>query len=164
MLANLGLAVLGLVMVVSAIAVVTAKNLVHGVFWLAAMLLGTAGMYVALDASFLASIQVILYTGGVITMMLFGVMLTLREPGTIIGNPSQHSPGRATVAGLFGLTLLWAIWTTPELATRTVTPSGSADEIGRLFLGSYMIPFEALSVLLLSGMIGAIVLARKGDA
>lgn len=164
MLANLALIVLCVWTVVAAFFVVASKNLVHGVFWLAAMLLNTAVIYIALDAPFLASIQVILYTGGVITMMLFGVMLTLRQSGTIIPNPSQHSPARATVAGLFGLTLLWAIWTTPELATMTPTTSGSADEIGKLFLGQYMIPFEALSVLLLASMIGAIVLARKGDA
>jgi NADH-quinone oxidoreductase subunit J len=164
MLANLGLLVLGLLMVVSAIFVVAAKNLVHSVFWLAAMLLCTAVLYIGLDAPFLASIQVILYTGGVITMMLFGVMLTLRQSGTIIPNPSQHSPGRATVAALFGATLLWAIWTTPELAAMTPATSGSAGDIGKLILGQYMIPFEVLSVLLLAGMIGAIVLARKGDA
>lgn len=164
MLLNLGLLVVCLLVVVCAFFVVASKNLVHGVFWLAAMLLGTAVLYIMLEASFLASIQVILYTGGVITMMLFGVMLTMRNPGTIIVNTSQPSAPRAAVAGLLGLTLLWAIWTTPELAAMTPHTSGTSEEIGKLFLGQYMIAFEALSVLLLAGMIGAIVLARKGDA
>lgn len=164
MLANLGVILVSAWMVTCGLFVVVSKNLVHGVFWLAAMLLGTAVLYVMMDASFLAAVQVILYTGGVITMMLFGVMLTMRNPGTIITNTSQHSAPRAVVAGLLGVTLLWAIWTTPELAAMKPTTSGTADEIGKLFLGQYMIAFEALSVLLLAGMIGAIVLARKGDA
>jgi NADH:ubiquinone oxidoreductase subunit 6 (subunit J) len=163
-LANLGLFVVALSMVACATCVITSRNLVHSVFWLAGMLLSTAVLFIALEAPFLAGIQVLLYTGGVITMMLFGVMLTLRQAGNYIPNLSEHAPGRAAVAGLFGVTLLSAIWTTPELAAMAPSASGSAGDIGQLFLGRYLIAFEALSMLLLAGMIGAIVLARKGDA
>ncbi len=143
---------------------VTSRNLVHSVFWLAAMLLATSVLYIGLDAPFLAAIQVLLYTGGVITMMLFGVMLTQRDPDTAIPSPALQRPRAAVVAGLFAVTVLLAIWTTPELASRTVVPGGAADEVGRLFLNRYLVAFEVLSVLLLGGMIGAIVLARRGEA
>lgn len=157
-------AVISAVLVTSALGVVTSNNLVHSVFWLTAMLLGTALMYVQLHSAFLAAIQVLLYTGGVITMMLFGVMLTAREPGKRVPNVSEGQAWAAPVAGLLGGTLVLAIWTTPELAAHVPTDPGSAADIGALFLGRYLVAFEALSVLLLAGMIGAIVLARKADA
>lgn len=164
MLASLGVFVVAVAMLMSAMQVIAAKNLVHSVFWLAAMLIATAGLYIGLEAPFLASIQVLLYAGGVITMMLFGVMLTQRAPGNMVPNASEHSVGRATVAGLLGVTLLVAIWTTPELAAHAPVASASAKEIGAMFLGPYLVAFEVLSMLLLAGMIGAIVLARRGDA
>ena len=129
-----------------------------------AMLITTALLYVMLEAPFLAAIQVMLYTGGVITMMLFGVMLTQRDPGSRVPSASEAPGWAAPVAPGLGATLLVAIWTTPELAALTPTPSGDAQKIGHMFLDRYLIAFEALSVLLLAGMIGAIVLARKGDA
>lgn len=164
MLATAGLVVVALVLVSSAVAVVVSDNLVHSVFWLAVMLLATAVVYIFLDASFLAAIQVLLYTGGVITMMLFGVMLTHRDPGKQVPSAAEARNWAAPVAIVTGFMLISAIWTTPELADLAVTPSGTAQQVGRMFLDRYLIAFEALSVLLLAGMIGAIVLARKVDA
>ena len=85
-------------LIISAMGVVLSKNLVHGVFWLAGTLIATAAMYVFLEAPFLAGIQIVLYTGGVITLMLFGVMLTQRNPDVDIPNPVAR-PGAAAAAG-----------------------------------------------------------------
>lgn len=148
----------------TAVAVVTTDNLVHSVFWLAAMLLGTAALYVHLASPFLAAIQVLLYTGGVITMMLFGVMLTHRDPGKKVPNVAEAPGWAAPVALGIGGTLVAAIWTTPELAALTPIDPGTANQIGAMFLDRYLVAFEVLSVLLLAGMIGAIVLARRTDA
>ena len=164
MLANVAFALLIWLIIVCAVGVVGSKKLVHSVFWLSGVLLSTAVVFVILDAAFLAGIQVILYTGGVITLMLFGVMLTTRDPGTDIPNPITGRVPAALVA--FAVFSVWvhAIWGTEELATASRSSVGlSAESIGGAFLGPHLLAFEALSILLLAAMIGAIVLTRKKD-
>lgn len=146
---------------ICALHVITSKDLVHCVFWLAGTLIGTAGLFVLLSSPFLAGIQIVLYTGGVITLMLFGVMLTHRDLDETVPNPMAGNP---VVAGLVSLVVFghltavaWSIRTPPR------PPPYSTKEIGQLFLGQHVIAFEALSVLLLAAMIGAIVLARRSD-
>lgn len=158
----IGTALLLLSMLACAVMVVSTRNLVHAVFWLAATLVLTAACFVGLESPFLAGIQVVLYAGGVITLMLFGVMLTSRDPDAHIPNPFA-SGGRAGLVSLplLGL-LLAAIWTT-DWSSYTARPAGSAAEVGGLLLSEHLIAFELLSVLLLAAMIGAIVLARKVD-
>jgi len=150
-------------LIACAVFVVRTRNLVHSVFWLAGTLLVTAALYVTLEAPFLSAIQVLLYTGGVITMMLFGVMLTQREPDTEVPNlMGREVPAGVIAAALLGL-LLSAIWGSDALAFRAPGESGSAADVGALFLNEHLLAFEVLSVLLLATMIGAIVLARKVD-
>ena len=144
-----------------AVGVVRSDNLVHSVFWLAGSLIATAGLFVLLDAPFLAGIQIVLYTGGVITLMLFGVMLTHRNPDKTVPNPmAQSTTWGASIAGLVFLHLVAVAWSVnPPVPPPVTTP----QDIGSLFLGRHVIAFEALSVLLLAAMIGAIVLARRTD-
>ncbi len=152
-------------LLVCAIQVVRVRNLVHAVFWLAAALITTSVVLVWLAAPFLAGIQIVLYTGGVITLMLFGVMLTHRDPDVAIPNPVRR-PGLALAASaLFSVPLLVAIWTTEELDPSRMSPAHevTAQQIGAMFLGEQLLAFEVLSVLLLGAMIGAIVLARRRD-
>ncbi|MBK7584861.1 MAG: NADH-quinone oxidoreductase subunit J [Myxococcales bacterium] len=148
----------------SALFVVLSKNLVHAVLWLAVTLATTAALFVLLQAPFLAGIQILLYTGGVITLMLFGVMLTRRHERLMIENESTGSrrvPGVLAGSVLFGVVAA-AIYRTPGLPTgpgRMV----ATQEIGHAFLTEHLLAFEVLSILLLIAMIGAIVLARKAD-
>jgi NADH-quinone oxidoreductase subunit J len=135
---------------------------VHAVFWLAATMVLAAVVFVALDAPFLAGIQLVLYTGGVITLMLFGVMLTHRDPESHIPNPIASTGRAAVTAGGMLVVLLSAIWTT-DLSGFTARPTVTATEVGRRLMLDHLIAFEALSVLLLAAMVGAIVLARKVD-
>lgn len=155
------IALFGIVMLGCAVGVVTSRNLVHSVFWLAGALIATAGIFVCLEAPLLAGIQVVLYTGGVITLMLFGVMLTQHQPDGVIDNPIE-APGRAAVIALvlFGVmvTGLWGHdWPTEAKS------GASTQVVGELLLTDHLLAFEVLSVLLLAAMIGAIVLARKAD-
>jgi NADH-quinone oxidoreductase subunit J len=123
----------------------------------------TAGLFLILDAAFLAAIQIILYTGGVITLMLFGVMLTQRDLGPGIPNPiSTQLPAAWSASLLFGL-LMTGIWSDSVLGSMVPDEQPDAKEIGRLFLSDHLIAFELLSILLLAAMIGAIVLARRTD-
>ncbi|NCG21970.1 MAG: hypothetical protein GWP91_23385 [Rhodobacterales bacterium] len=159
-----GILFLSWLLIFCAIKVATTKNLVHSVFWLAGVLLLMAAVFVILGAPFLAGIQVVLYTGGVITLMLFGIMLTQRKPDTQVAMDAENrGPALATAVGML-LVLLTAIWGTPELATMTPSPQMvGASEVGKIFLSTQLLAFEVLSLLLLAAMIGTIVLVRKGD-
>jgi len=147
-------------MLLAALMVATAKNLVRGVLWLGAVLLSTAALYVLLAAPFLAGIQVLLYAGGVMTLMIFGVMLTRTNQDTSVEQRGRLG-GAIVAAALFG-TVAGAIVRTPPGDATTDKPIGTAD-IGRELLGTHVLAFEVLSLLLLGAMIGAVVLARRKD-
>ena len=145
-----------------AVRVVACRDLVHAVLWLGVVLVLTAGMFLILGAPFLAGIQLLLYTGGVITLMLFGVMLTRRhhEIGVDIDS-SRRLPAALGSAGLF-VAMASAIFRTDLPAWSSSAPV-PAIEIGRAFLTDHLVAFEVLSILLLAAMIGAIVLGRQRD-
>jgi NADH-quinone oxidoreductase subunit J len=154
--------VLAALILVGAVRVVASRDLVHSVLWLGVVLVLTAGMFLMLGAPFLAGIQLLLYTGGVITLMLFGVMLTRRhhEIGVEIDS-SRRLPAALGSLALFGA-MACAILRT-ELPAWSSSAPVPAIEIGRAFLTDHLIAFEVLSVLLLAAMIGAIVLGRQRD-
>lgn len=165
MLEWIAFGVLGLSLLVAGRKVVVSRDLVHSVLWLGVALVATAGLFVTLQAEFLAAVQIMLYTGGVITLMLFGVMLTRRLSGDArIEHGSSHRLRGALLAlvsfALVAITVSRASETGRPISSG---PLGDTRELGSLVLRDLMLPFEALSVLLLAAMIGAIVLARKVD-
>ncbi|MEN0066248.1 MAG: NADH-quinone oxidoreductase subunit J [Myxococcota bacterium] len=120
MMADIGFAIVAGLVVLTSGLVTQVRNLVHAVFWLAATLLASSVLMIWLGAPFVAGIQIVLYTGGVITLMIFAVMLTSREASTFVPNP-VHRPGAAAVASLTLLAILTsAIWNTPELEPEVV--------------------------------------------
>lgn len=164
MLDQFGFGLVGLVLLFAGFRVVTTKNLVHTVLWLGITLASTAVLFIMLDAPFLAAIQIILYTGGVLTLMLFGVMLTHRDASFVgIQNPS-HRVGPALVLGVAVASMLGgAILRTPLAATPAGAPTTTKD-LGVSLFTEHVLAFEVLSLLLLGAVLGAIVLARKRDA
>jgi NADH-quinone oxidoreductase subunit J len=161
---QVGFGIIAACLLLSALFVVGGRNLVHGVLWLGVTLATTAVLFVFLGAPFLAGIQVLLYTGGVITLMLFGVMLTRRRERLMIENEisvRRRIPAFVVAAGFFGAVAASSYRTTglPDV----MAPHTSTAEIGRSFLTEHLLAFEVLSVLLLAAMIGAIVLARRLD-
>ena len=156
--------VIALIILTSALQVVRSRDLVHTVFWLAGALMGTAALFVHLHADFLAAVQVLLYTGGVITLMLFGVMLTRRLAGIHIIHESKNVYGGMAVAAVVLGLIASAIYNDPLTRTATAdTFTPDTEKLGALFLTDLMLPFELLSLLLLAAMVGAITLARKVD-
>jgi len=152
------------IMLGSAVRAVTCNDLIRSVLWLAGALLSTAVIYAMLHADFLAIAQIILYTGGIITLMLFGVMLTFRLADTQLLHGSSHrTQGAVLAAAMLGLigTAIYSMGAMPfpELGDKDF----STQPLGALFLGELMLPFELISILLLAAMIGAITLARKVD-
>lgn len=154
---------LAAVAIISAIAVVTSRNLFHAVMILGGFLLSIAGFYFLLDADFVGIMQVFVYVGGVIVVMLFGIMLTPHEAN--ISNSAKLQQKLATylaVAAFVGLLGLMFIRTT--FVTSSAEPvKDTVSLAGKLFMTNYVLPFEIISILLLAALIGAIVVARKEE-
>lgn len=141
---------------------ITLEKVVHMVISMAAVFLGLAGMFVLLDAEFVAFVQVLIYAGAVSILMIFGIMMTKHQPGVREPAKPLHETLAAIGAlSLFGV-LFYAIRSTelPE-----PQPFRQAEDntmaIGELLYTGYVIPFELVSVLLTVAFIGAIVLAKK---
>jgi NADH:ubiquinone oxidoreductase subunit 6 (subunit J) len=148
---------------VSAFLVVRSANLIHAVLWLGVTLLATAGLYALLDASFLAGVQVLVYVGGVITLMIFGLMITRRHQGIAIPSPSARSGRAAVVAVALFAVVAAAIFGTEGLDAPSEIAPVSAADLGRSLLHEHVLAFEVVSFLLLGAIIGAIVIARRHD-
>lgn len=162
MIEQLSFALVCAVTFFAAVRVVATPNLVRAVFWLALSLLGTAVLYAMLHAPFLAGVQVLTYVGGVVTLMIFGVMVTRQHDGTAVVAETADQ-GRAALiclglAALMGL----AIYST-DFGAVTPPPPMSTEALARALLGPHLIAFEVASVLLLAAIVGAVVLARKKD-
>jgi NADH-quinone oxidoreductase subunit J len=150
------------VILLGAVRVVASRDLVRAVLWLGVVLVVTAVMFLMLGAPFLAGIQLLLYTGGVITLMLFGVMLTRRHHDIGVKvDSSRRLPAALGSVALF-VAMASAIFRT-DLPAWSASAPVPAAEIGRAFLTDHLAAFEVLSMLLLAAMIGAIVLGRRHD-
>ncbi|MEV4108140.1 NADH-quinone oxidoreductase subunit J [Nonomuraea sp. NPDC049695] len=152
---------LGAVAVGSALLVVTTKQLVHAALWLVVCFGALAGGYLVLTAEFVAWVQVLIYVGAVVVLLLFGIMLT-RAP---IGRSPDLDSGNRLVAALVAVATAAILVAVVIDGFRTAyTPlrpgSGAAKELGASVFATWVLPFEALSVLLLAALIGAIVLSR----
>lgn len=145
----------------SALYVVVGRNLVHSAFALVAAFFGVAVFYVYLGADFLAGAQVLIYVGGILTLLLFGVMLTNRIYNLNLRSGAiQVVPG-ALSAGLVFALLVWIIQSVEWGAMDSGDPGPTSESIGRLLMGDYLLPFEIASVLLLIALMGAAMLVRR---
>jgi len=159
---NIGFAVISLLMIVAALRVVTTSNVVHAALWLVVVLSGAAAQYVLLAAEFVAVTQVLVYIGAVMVLFLFGTMLTRASIGTERDLNNSYRLLGIPVAGLLFAAMAIAIVSSfgdEELPNepRLIGVPEISDQI----FGPYLLPFWALSFVLLAAIIGAIVLARK---
>jgi NADH-quinone oxidoreductase subunit J len=155
--------VLAVVLVGSALAVVLSKNLFHAVLWLALALTGTAGVFLLLDAEFLAAVQLLLYAGGIVTIMVFAIVVTERLVGERITQTNRRIvAGALVVVGLAG-TVVTTIWRQPLTAARPALTGDITRSIGEAVMTRFVLPFELLALLMLAGLMGAIYFARPDD-
>lgn len=156
-------ALLGLLAVGSAALVVTARVVVHAALWLVVTLGALAGCYLLLTAEFVAWVQVLIYVGAVVVLLLFAAMLTRAPTG-----PGQlDSPNRplATLVALAAAGMLLALLVQAFRSAYIPLshPVGSgAEATGVALFRGYVLPFEVVSVLLLAALVGAVVLTRDG--
>ena len=145
----------------SAFMVVQSKSLLYSAYALLFTFIGVTGLYIFLWADFLAIVQVVVYVGGILVLIIFGIMLTNKITSVNISHTSmQKSVGAVVVIGFIGL-LGYMILNTPWLVLSNAEPSDTTSAIGRLLLMDYLLPFEAVSLLLLGALIGATTLSRK---
>ena len=145
----------------SAAIVVLARSLIYSAFALLFTFFGVAGLYVLLGADFLAATQLLVYVGGILVLLLFGVMLTHKLYDLDLRSEvTQFLPGLIVAAGLFAVLVL-TVDKTQWAAGPGRPPAPTTAEIGRLFMGQYILPFEAASVLLLVALMGAAMIVRR---
>jgi NADH-quinone oxidoreductase subunit J len=158
---NVAFGVLAAAMVVSAIGVVTTKNIVHAALFLVIVLAGGAGQFILLGQEFVAWVQVLVYIGAVIVLFLFGIMLTRApmHPRESLDNDLKW-PGFAVSLFLGGILAALLIDAFSDDKVKLHAPTRTADVTNSLFR-TYIIPFEVVGILLLAALIGAVVLARK---
>jgi len=147
----------------SALAVVLTKNLFHSVLYLALSLTATAGVFLALDAEFLAAVQLLLYAGGVVTIVVFAIVVTERLVGERITQTSRSILTGVVVAGALLLGLLRFLRGADLPVERPIIGVDVTRAIGQVLLTEFVLPFELLAVLLLVGLLGALYFARPED-
>ena len=154
---------LSAVLIGSALAVVLTKNLFHAVLWLALALTGTAGIFLLLDAEFLAAVQLLLYAGGIVTVAVFAIVVTERLVGERMSQTSRGLAGGAAVSIVLAALIVNAIMRGPLTGIRTPMELDLTALIGETVLTRFVLPFELLALLMLAGLMGALYFARPED-
>ncbi|WP_414621724.1 NADH-quinone oxidoreductase subunit J [Calothrix sp. CCY 0018] len=154
--------ILAAMMIGAALGVVLFSNIVYSAFLLAGVFVSIAGLYLLLNADFVAAAQLLVYVGAINVLILFAIMLVNKQEDFV---PLPNAWLRKALTGLVSLGL-FALLSTMVLATpwsiSTATPvENSIVIIGEHFFTDYLLPFELASVLLLMAMVGAIILARR---
>lgn len=159
---NIGFGIIAIIMVVSALRVVTSNNVVHAALWLVLVLASVAAQYVLLAAEFLAVTQVLVYIGAVMVLFLFGTMLTRASIGAETDLNNKNWFIAVPVAVILLATMLIALndgFGDEQLPTDA--PVVTTQQVSDQIFGPYLLPFWALSFVLLAATIGAIVLSRR---
>jgi NADH-quinone oxidoreductase subunit J len=149
------------VAVAAAVVVVTTRRIVHAALWLVVTLGAVAGCFGALHAEFVALVQILVYVGAIVVLVLFALMLTKAPTNPLPALTTRRSPFAAVVAAALFVLLGTGIVVAFGNQRIKPVPAGSADAIGTAVFRTWVLPFEILSVLLLAALIGAIVLSQR---
>ena len=147
----------------TALGVVLLDNIVYSAFLLAGVFISISGLYILLNAGFVAAAQILIYVGAVNVLILFGIMLVNKRQDFV---PVEKAwIGKAATAlvclGLFGLLGTMVVATPWTLSSAPIAGDDALVVIGKHFFSDFLLPFELVSVLLLMALIGAIVIARR---
>jgi NADH:ubiquinone oxidoreductase subunit 6 (subunit J) len=149
------------VLLAGSLGVVLTPNLFHAVLYLAVALVATGVVFLLLDAAFLFGVQLLLYAGGVVTIVVFAIMLTERLVGASIRQTSRYLINGALVsAGVF-VGVIGFLVQAPLAAPRPAWPGDLTAAVGRALVSAFAVPFELLGVLLVIALLGALYLARN---
>lgn len=151
------------ILTVSSLAVVLTKNLFHAVLWLALALVATAGIFLLLEAEFIAAVQLLLYAGGIVTIVVFAIVVTERLVGERISQTSRRLGGGAIVAGTLLVLLVIVIARAPLAVEPLPVPDDLTRNVGAAILTRFVLPFELLTLLMLAALLSAMYFARPDD-
>jgi NADH-quinone oxidoreductase subunit J len=149
--------------IVSASFVVLNNQLLYSAIALLFSLFGVAGLYIFLWADFIAGIQLLVYIGGINVLIIFGIMLTNKISSVRLSQTNVQQGVGAVVALWFLILISLVISKTPWLQIEASEPAETVSVIGTLLLSKYLLPFEAISLLLLGALIGAALLSREAS-
>lgn len=154
---------LSAIMIACALAVVFSKNPINNVIYLIVCFLAMAGHYILLNAQFLAVVHVIVYTGAIMVLFLFVIMLLNLNKAIILRKSTVTRVSAVITGGIFFLVLLAATRQTFEIHARYPFTSqfGLVSGIGQVLFNEYLLPFEMSSILFISAMVGALMLGKK---
>jgi NADH-quinone oxidoreductase subunit J len=149
-------------MAFGAIQLVTTKNVVRGALWLVVVLFGAAVTFLLFLAEFVAWVQVLIYIGAVVVLLLFGLMLTRAPIGRTALDNQQRALAALVSGGIFLLTsaVLWNAFDGKSIKFKSPF---STSGLGQSLFTTFVLPFEVVSILLLAALVGAVVLAKKDD-
>jgi len=154
---------LAAITLLSGVIVVSSPNIVHSAVALVPAFLGVTGIYILLNADFVAGVQVLIYAGAITVLILFVIMLTEGGTGLRLQQRNEQGTIGAIIAAAMAALLITGatrtVWTPQPGTLATYTPGA----IGQSFLGTNLLAFEGTSVVLLVSLIGAIIIARKED-
>jgi len=151
------------VLVAASLAVVLTPNLFHAVLWLAAALVATGGIFLLLRAPFLFGVQLLLYAGGVVTIVVFAIMLTERLVGESLRQTSRYVVNGALVAAAVFVGVVGFLVQAPAPAAPAPAPADLTVVLGRALVGPWAVVLELLAVLLVISLLGALYFARTED-
>ena len=147
--------------IISASLVVLNNQLLYSALALLFSLFGVAGLYIFLWADFIAGIQLIVYIGGINVLIIFGIMLTNKISSVRLSQTNVQQGVGAVIALWLFILISLVISKTSWLQAEAIEPSSTVGTIGTLLLTKYLLPFEAISLLLLGALIGAALLSRE---
>ena len=149
--------------IVSASFVVLNNQLLYSAIALLFSLFGVAGLYIFLWADFIAGIQLLVYIGGINVLIIFGIMLTNKISSVRLSQTNVQQGVGAVVALWLLILISLVISKTPWLQIEASEPAETVSVVGTLLLSKYLLPFEAISLLLLGALIGAALLSREAS-
>jgi len=150
-----------LITVVSAVFVVTVKNVVHSGFYLLFTFFGVSGLYVLLGADFIAVTQIMVYIGGILILLLFGVMITNKITNVEIRSGTINILPAIILIGVFSGGLVSILTRTNWIEKNNPISDNTINGLGKLLITDYVLIFELLAILLLVALIGATSIARR---
>jgi NAD(P)H-quinone oxidoreductase subunit 6 len=155
--------ILGILVIGAALGVVLLSNIVYSAFLLGGVFISVSGIYILLNADFVAAAQILIYVGAVNVLILFAIMLVNKREdfSEISGRWLRNLATALVCAGIFALLSTMVLMTPWSIATNVVPVEDTLVAMGKHFFSDFLLPFELASVLLLMAMVGAIILARR---
>ncbi len=155
---------LGTLILVSGLLAVTSRQIFRSAIYLLFCMIGIAGLYFWLQYEFIAAVQIVVYVGGIVVLIIFSIFLTHRV-GSDLPAPEYKRTLFAGLASLFAFLLFWSVIKRNEFFGEQPSGELSVKRIGEEMLnynqGGFVLPFEVVSILLLAAMIGCIVIAMR---